>query len=173
MNRVFSSCCSDQSLSSGGWGGRGGSRISGGGRRGLDGGGGGLGSVGLGRGLAFLCDIVVGLVGAVDGDLDGNLTAVNLLAVHLGHSLLLKLLGSKGDKAETTSLAGLVAGLELLDHETGDGAEGDLGGNRFVCGKDLLELYPYASSQVRNMVSYDSDFQSSEREELTRASVMS
>lgn len=83
---------------------------------------------------------VVFLAGAVNGDLDSNLTALNLLSVHLLHSLFLLLLRTEGDETEATALASLVAGLELLDHEAGDGAKSNLGGNGLVGGKDFLQL---------------------------------
>jgi hypothetical protein len=85
--------------------------------------------------------VVILLAGGVDSDLDGDLTALNLLAVHLVASLLLELLGAESDETEATALAGLVAGLELLDHEAGDGAEGDLGGGGGVVLEDLKKLY--------------------------------
>lgn len=109
----------------------------------LGGGSGGLGGsslLGLRLGLGRDVSLLVGLVGAVNGDLDSDLTTLNLLAVHLIDSLLLQLLGSQRDETETTSLAGLTTGLELLDHEAGDGAESNLGGRRLVGGEKLLEL---------------------------------
>ena len=45
------------------------------------------------------------------------------------------------DETEATALTALVAGLELLDHETRNGAQGDLGRDRVEASKDLLELY--------------------------------
>jgi hypothetical protein len=84
--------------------------------------------------------VVILLAGGVNRDLNGDLTALDLLAVHLGASLLLKLLGTKGDETETTALAGLTASLELLDHETGNGAEGDLGLGGGVVLEDLKKL---------------------------------
>jgi hypothetical protein len=50
------------------------------------------------------------------------------------------LLGSEGNKTETTALARLVASLKLLDHETGDGAKRDLGRDRLIGSKEFLEL---------------------------------
>ncbi len=97
-----------------------------------------LGSVGLdllGVGL------LVRLVRAVDGDLDGDLASLNLLAVHLRDGLLLQFLRSQGNETKTTALASLTTSLELLDHESGDGSEGDLGGGRLVGGEELLELW--------------------------------
>lgn len=106
--------------------------------RGLGGGSGSaLGSGGLA--LSAL-DVVVLLAGGVDRDLNGNLTALDLLAVHLGASLLLKLLRTKGNETEATALAGLTASLKLLDHETGNGAESDLGLSGGVVLEDLEEL---------------------------------
>lgn len=102
-----------------------------------------LGGTG-GRGglLAFggMLLVVVLLAGGVDGNLDGDLTALNLLAVHLSASLLLQFLGAESNKTEATALAGLATSLELLNHETGDGAEGDLGRGRGVVLEDLKEL---------------------------------
>ena len=83
---------------------------------------------------------VVLLTGAVDGHLDGDLTALDLLAVHLLNGLVLELLGAQSDKTEATALAALVTGLQLLDHEAGDGAQGNLGGDGLVVDEDLLEL---------------------------------
>lgn len=83
---------------------------------------------------------VVLLAGAVDGDLDGDGATVDLLAVHLVDGLGLELLRGQGDKAEAAGLAALVAGLELLDHESGNGAESDLGRDGRVVDEDLLEL---------------------------------
>lgn len=112
-----------------------------------DGGGGG-GSV-LGAALALggsiLVGLLVGLVGAVNGDLDSDFATLDLLAVHLGDGLLLKLLGGEGDKAEASTLAGLTTGLELLDHEAGNRAQGDLGGRGLVVVEELLELQGHCS----------------------------
>ena len=97
-----------------------------------------LGSVGVLvlRGL----EIIICLIGAVDRHLDSDLAALDLLAVHLGHSLLLQLLGGQGNEAEAAALASLAASLELLDHKTGDGAKGDLRREGLVGGEKLLEL---------------------------------
>jgi hypothetical protein len=84
--------------------------------------------------------ILVGLVWAVDGDLDSDLTTLNLLAVHLSNSLQLLLLRGKSYETEPTTLAGLVAGLELLDHETRNWTKCDLGGGWLVSSEKLLEL---------------------------------
>lgn len=84
--------------------------------------------------------VLVLLAGAVDRDLNSNLATLNLLAVHVGAGLLLKLLTRERHEAETTTLARLVAGLELADHELGDWAEGNLGGGGRVVGEDLEEL---------------------------------
>lgn len=86
-------------------------------------------------------DMVVLLTGGIDGDLNGNLATLNLLAVHLGAGLLLKLLGAQSNETEATALARLVAGLELLHHESRNGAEGDLGRGRLVVLEDLHELF--------------------------------
>lgn len=138
---------SDVALSN--WGHLGSSRGS---RRGLGGlldgllgglgGSGGWGSLG-GDGSGALCGGLGGIVllaGGVDRDLNGDLTALNLLAIHLVASLLLKLLRAESDESETTALARLATSLELLDHEAGDGAEGDLGLGGGVVLKDLEEL---------------------------------
>lgn len=71
--------------------------------------------------------MVVLLSGGVNGDLDGDLATLDLLAVHLVASLLLKLLRAESDEAEATALARFAAGLELLNHEAGDRAESNLG----------------------------------------------
>jgi hypothetical protein len=52
----------------------------------------------------------------------------------------LQLLRSQGDEAEATTLARLTTSLELLDHETGNGTQGDLGRQRLVGGEKLLKL---------------------------------
>ena len=101
-----------------------------------------LGSL-LGAVLSLLSrsvGLLIGLVGAINGDLDGDFTSLNLLAVHLSNGLLLQLLRGQGDESEATSLAGLTAGLELLDHEAGNGTQGDLGGRRLIGVEELLEL---------------------------------
>lgn len=84
--------------------------------------------------------VLVLLAWAVDGNLDGDLTTLNLLAVHLFASLLLQFLGGEGDESEATALARLVAGLELANHEARDWAKGDLGGGWVVLGEDLKKL---------------------------------
>jgi hypothetical protein len=110
--RVSSSCHNLSSSRSGGLGGL-------------------LGGIGGGRvgggGLALAINVVVLLAGGVDRDLNSDLTALNLLSVHLVASLLLELLGAERNETETTALAGLTTSLQLLDHETGNGAEGNLG----------------------------------------------
>lgn len=95
----------------------------------------------LGRGLSVF-DILLSifLAGAINSDLDSNLTSFNLLAVHLGDSLLLELLRGESDEAEATALASLTTSLKLLDHEAGNGAKSDLGRDRVVDGEQLLEL---------------------------------
>jgi hypothetical protein len=110
--------------------------------RGLGGLLGGLSGGSLGGGsLAFGgVNGVVLLAGRVDRDLNGDLTALDLLSVHLLASLLLELLGAECDETEAAALAGLTASLELLDHEAGDGAEGDLGLGGGVVLEDLEEL---------------------------------
>jgi hypothetical protein len=81
------------------------------------------------------------LARAVNGDLDGNFAAFNLLAIHVLDSLLLKGLGAQSDESKATALAGFVAGLELLDHEARNGAQGNLSRNRLVFLEKFLELY--------------------------------
>jgi len=102
-----------------------------------------VGGSGLGEGSLAVggrVGSIILLTGGVDRDLNGDLTALNFLAVHLGASLLLELLRAEGNETETTALAGLTAGLELLDHEAGDGAEGDLGLSGGVVLEDLKKL---------------------------------
>ena len=115
--------------------------LGGGHSRGLGGLLGGLGGSTVGGSLALAAlEVVVLLARRVDRDLNGDLTALDLLAVHLAASLLLELLGAEGDETEATALAGLTTSLELLDHEAGDGAEGDLGLGGGVVLEDLKEL---------------------------------
>jgi hypothetical protein len=84
--------------------------------------------------------VLIGLVWAVDGDFDGDLTALDLLSVHFIHSLLLLFLGGKSNEAEATTLAGLIASLKLLDHETRDWSKGDLGRGWLIGSEEFLEL---------------------------------
>jgi hypothetical protein len=77
---------------------------------------------------------------AIDGDLDSNLTAVDLLSIHLTDCFLLQLLGSERNESEATPLAGLVAGLKFLYHVTSDGTKGNLGRGGVVSGEEFLEL---------------------------------
>ena len=121
--------------------------VSRGGRRGLSGllgglggSGGSLGGGGSGALSGGLGGGIILLAGGVNRDLNGDLTALNLLAVHLSASLLLELLGAEGNETEATALARLTASLELLNHEAGDGAEGDLGLGGGVILEDLEEL---------------------------------
>lgn len=101
-------------------------------------------SAGVGGVTLTSLGVVVLLAGRVDRDLNGDLTALNLLAVHLVTSLLLELLGAESDETETAALAGLTASLQLLDHEAGNRAEGDLGLSGRVVLEDLKELIPLA-----------------------------
>jgi hypothetical protein len=114
-----------------------------GGSRGLEAGralsGAGLG-VSLGSTLNGSAGVLVLLARAVNSDLDGDLTALDLLAVHIGTGLLLHLLSGKSNKTEAAALAGLVTSLELADHKLGDGTKSDLGGSRLVLSEDLKEL---------------------------------
>jgi hypothetical protein len=113
-----------------------------GGSRGFDAGRalGGAGGLSLGGTVSGRVGVLVLLARAVNSDLDGNLATLDLLAVHIGTGLLLHLLSGKGNKTEATALARLVAGLELADHEFGDGTESNLGGGRLVLSEDLEEL---------------------------------
>ena len=97
-----------------------------------------VGSLGTlsGRGIG----IFIGLVWAVNSDLDSDLATLNFLSIHLIDSLLLLFLRGKSDETEATALAGLVAGLELLDHEARNRTKGDLGRGWLICGKEFLEL---------------------------------
>lgn len=118
------------------------SRLSGGGRgleaaRALSGA--GLG-VSLGSTLDGSAGVLVLLARAVNGNLDGDLAALDLLAVHIGTGLLLHLLSGKSNKTEATALARLVASLELADHELGDRTKSDLGRGRLVLSEDLKKL---------------------------------
>lgn len=80
------------------------------------------------------------LAGAINGDLNSNLAAFHLLAIHLTNSLLLQLLRSKRYEAKTAALAGFVASLELLHHVASDGAKGDLSSGWVVGREEFLEL---------------------------------
>ena len=101
---------------------------------------GGARGVSLGGTLGGRVGVLVLLARAVNGNLDSDLTALDLLAVHIGTGLLLHLLGGKSNKTEAAALARLVAGLELTDHELGNRTESNLGGGRLVLGEDLEEL---------------------------------
>jgi len=80
------------------------------------------------------------LAWAVDGNLDCDFSTLDLLAVHLGNSLLLQLLRLKSNETEASALAWLVSGLELLDHESWNGSEGNLGRDGLVVVEEFLEL---------------------------------
>ena len=84
--------------------------------------------------------VFVLLAGAINRDLDGDLTTLNLFAVHLGARLLLQLFTREGAEAAATTLARLIASLELANHEFGDRAKSDFGSGRRVIGEDLEEL---------------------------------
>ena len=122
---------------------------------GLSGGWGGLGGGGGSVVGGGSLRSVVLLAGGVNRDLNGDLTALNLLAVHLVASLLLELLGAEGNETETTALARLTASLELLDHEAGDGAEGDLGLGGGVVLEDLEELQLVSMTPVNARINID------------------
>jgi hypothetical protein len=99
--------------------------------------------LGSGRSNLFVgrsIDILIFLSGAVNGNLDGDDATINILAVHLADGLGLKFLRGKVNESEAASLATLVASLQLLDHETGDRAKGNLGRDGLVGGENLLEL---------------------------------
>ena len=95
----------------------------------------------LGTGSITLILLLVGLIRAVDSNLDGNLTTLNLLSVHLSNSLLLELLGSKSDKSEATTLTGLTTSLKLLDHESRDRTKSDLGRRGLISLEKLNKLW--------------------------------
>lgn len=100
-----------------------------------------VGAVGRNSSLAFggvLGTIL--LARAVNGDLDGDLAALDLLAVHFSNGLVLLGGRSECDEAETATLASLAASLKLLDHEAGDRSERNLSGDGFVGSKKFLEL---------------------------------
>ncbi len=84
--------------------------------------------------------LLIGLVRAVNSNLDSNLTALNLLAVHLADSLLLQRLSSQRDETKATALASLTTSLQLLDHEAGDGAQSNLGRGGLVGLEELDKL---------------------------------
>ena len=102
--------------------------------------GGGWLSIGLGGTLNWSTWVLVLLAWAVDRDLNGDLATLDLLAVHVVACLLLQLLTSERNEAEATTLARLVACLELADHELGDRSKGNLGGGWVVVGEDLEKL---------------------------------
>jgi hypothetical protein len=129
------------------------SRLSGGGRgletaRALSGA--GLG-VSLGGTLNGSAGVLILLAGAVNGNLDGDLAALDLLAVHIGTGLLLHLLSGKGNKTEAAALAGLVTSLELADHELGNRTKSDLGRGRLVLSEDLKKLEKEVSGTLGNL----------------------
>jgi hypothetical protein len=115
----------------------------GGGGRGLEAGralsGAGLG-VSLGGTLDRSAGVLVLLARAVNSNLDSDLAALDLLAVHIGTGLLLHLLGGKSNKTEAAALAGFVASLELADHELRDRTKSDLGRGRLILSEDLEKL---------------------------------
>lgn len=97
-------------------------------------------------------DIVISLIGAVDGNLDSDLATLDLLSVHLRNSLLLELLRGKSDEAEATSLASLTPSLKLLDHKSRNRSEGNLSGGRLVSLEKLNELLLYVSKIGKNQM---------------------
>lgn len=96
--------------------------------------------VGLGGTLDGSAGVLVLLARAVNSNLDSDLAAFNLLAVHIGTGLLLHLLSGKSNKTEAAALARLVASLELADHELGNGTKSNLGGGRLVLSENLEKL---------------------------------
>jgi len=115
----------------------------GGGSRGLEAGralGGARLGVSLGGTLDGSARVLVLLARAVNSNLDSDLAALDLLAVHIGTGLLLHLLSGKRNKTEAAALAGLVASLELADHELGDRTKSDLGRGRLVLSEDFEKL---------------------------------
>src|SRR5262245_35593027 len=80
----------------------------------------------LGRILIDMLSKVILLARAVDCNFDGNFTSLDLLTMHFANSFGLKSFGPKGNETEAATLAGLAAGLKLLDHIAGDGTERNL-----------------------------------------------
>ena len=101
---------------------------------------GGARGISLGGAIGGRVGVLVLLARGVNSDLDSDLAALDLLAVHIGTGLLLHLLGGEGNKTEATALARLVAGLKLTDHKLGDRTEGNLGGGRLVLSEDFEKL---------------------------------
>jgi len=98
-------------------------------------------SVGDGWSAVLLLDVlVILLVWRVNRNLDDDVAVGNFNTGHLLDSLLLELLGSKCDKGKSTTLARLVACLELADHEARNRAESDLGRHRSILLEDLHKL---------------------------------
>lgn len=62
------------------------------------------------------------------------------MSIEALNGLLLRLLVLESNESEASSLAGLVAGLKLADHESGDGTESDLGRGWLELGEQLEEL---------------------------------
>lgn len=81
--------------------------------------------------------MVILLARRVDSHLNSDFTALDFLAIHFGASFLLKLLGAQGDETEAAALARLTTSLKLLNHETGDGTERNLGSSRRVVLENL------------------------------------
>ena len=99
----------------------------------------------LGVRLGTVCAVLsilgtIFLAWAINGDLDCDLSTLDLLAVHLGNSFLLQLLRFERNEAEASSLSWLVPGLELLDHESWDWSESNLCGDWLVVIEEFLEL---------------------------------
>ena len=109
----------------------------------------GLGSGNLFCGTVGTVGAILGILGvlgaillawAIDGDLDCDFSTLDLLAIHLGDSLLLQLLRLEGDETEASTFSWLISGLELLDHESWNRSEGNLGRDRLVLVEEFLEL---------------------------------
>lgn len=84
--------------------------------------------------------IYVFLARAIDGDLDSNLPAIDVFAVHIGDSLLLEFFRAKRNEAKSTTFARLVASLEFLNHEAGNWTKSDLRGGWLIGREELFEL---------------------------------
>jgi hypothetical protein len=97
--------------------------------------------------------LLISLIRAVNSNLDSDLTALNLLSVHLSNSLLLKFLRSQSDETEATTLAGLATSLKLLDHESGNRSESNLGRRGLIGLEELNELV--LSQVVRQVSNHD------------------
>ena len=91
-------------------------------------------------GIRSSLESLVLLARAVDGDLDSELAALDLLAVHFGDGLLLRLFSWEGDEGEATSLTRLATRLKLADHEARDRPESELCAGGLIGSEELEEL---------------------------------